>query len=156
MPVLWIIALVQVNNRILQLSTLIMSKSIHQIQMTSYPRLMPSKVQVDLSHKVDTFASDALHFRWMLSNISFLSLRSRRLQTYDMTHHILIFLKPIFRPSLALFWKSFKVQMPFIVSLYIHIMWSPSSLKMSIESRNLFKCICFLKMASTLPVKLSY
>ena len=41
-------------------------------------------------------------------------------------------------------------------TIYIHIMWSPSSLKMSIESHNLLKCICFLKMASTLLVKLSY
>ena len=41
-------------------------------------------------------------------------------------------------------------------TVYIQIMWSPSSLKMSIEVHILLKCICFLKMASTLPVKLSY
>ena len=40
--------------------------------------------------------------------------------------------------------------------IYLHIMWSPSSLKMSIESHNLLKYICFLKMASKFPVKFSY
>ena len=40
--------------------------------------------------------------------------------------------------------------------IYIHIMSFASSLKMSIEPHNLLKCICFLKITSTLRVKLSY
>mgnify|MGYP007132944468 CR=1 FL=1 len=42
------------------------------------------------------------------------------------------------------------------VYIHLHLILHLPSLKMSIESHNLLKCICFLKIASRPPVKLSY
>ena len=97
MLVPWMIALVQVNSLILQLYTLIMTLSTHQIQMTTYPQLMSSKVQSRcshtkwmLSHRVLFTLGECLCFELTFSNISFLSFRSRRLQNlciwYDTSH----------------------------------------------------------------------